>query len=480
MALLTKSKYLAGLQCPRYLWALIHDKGKIPDPDVSAQFKFDEGTKVGELATKLFPEGINVPFEDFKDNLEKSKDLLKEKKPLFEAGFRAGDCFSRADILVPVGNKWDIIEVKSGTSVKEVNVHDMSFQKYCYEAKGLKIRKCFLMHLNKEYVRKGEIDLEKLFVKDNITSEVEELMKDIKGKIDYLLEVINKDKYPEAVIGPQCKDPYECPLTECWDFLPENHVFHLYRGGKKSLQLFEEGIHAIRDIPENFKLNDKQGIQKDCEIKGKVHIHKESINHFLKTLQYPLYYLDFETFSTAVPMYDGLKPYSQVCFQFSLHVVEKEREKPKHYEFLYSGNDDPREEFIFALKKALGDKGSVVVYNQSFEINRLKELGEHFPEHKDWVGNTIGRIVDLLIPFRNFSYYNPVQKGSASIKKVLPALVGKDYSGMGIGDGATASVEFYNMAYNGGKDVQKALLKYCELDTLAEVMIVEKLRELVL
>ncbi len=479
MALLTKSKYLAGLQCPRYLWALIHDEEKIPDPDVSAQFKFDEGTKVGELATKLFPEGINVPFEDFKDNLKKSKELLNEKKPLFEAGFRDGDCFSRADILVPVGDKWDIIEVKSGTSVKEVNVHDMSFQKHCYEAQGLKIRKCFLMHLNKEYVRKGEIDLEKLFVKDDITSEVEELMKDIKKKIDYLLEVINKDKYPEAIIGPQCKDPYECPLTECWDFLPENHVFHLYRGGKKSLQLFEDGIHAIRDIPENFKLNDKQGIQKDCEINEKVHIHKESIKHFLKTLQYPLYYLDFETFSNAVPMFDGLKPYSQVCFQFSLHVVEKEGNKPKHYEFLYSGNDDPREEFILALKKVLGYKGSVVVYNQSFEINRLKELGEQFPEHKDWIENTIGRIVDLLIPFRNFSYYNPSQKGSASIKKVLPALVGKDYSGMEIGDGATASVEFYNMTYNGGKDVREALLKYCELDTLAEVMIVEKLKELV-
>ena len=479
MALLTKSKYLAGLQCPRYLWALIHDKEKIPDPDVSAQFKFDEGTKVGELATKLFPEGIDVPFEDFKDNLEKSKELLKEKKPLFEAGFMVNNCFSRADILVPVGDEWDIIEVKSGTKVKEVNIHDMSFQKYCYESAGLKIRKCFLMHLNNEYVRNGEIDLKKLFAKDDITSEVNDLLKDIKKKIDYLLEVINKDKYPEAVIGPRCKDPYECPLTECWDFLPENHVFHLYRGGKKSLQLFEDGIHAIRDIPEDFKLNDKQGIQKDCELKEKIHIHKESIKHFLNTLQYPLYYLDFETFSTAVPMFDGLKPYSQVCFQFSLHVVEKEGDKPKHYEFLYSGNEDPREEFILALKKVLGDKGSVVVYNQSFEINRLKELGEQFPEHKDWVENTIGRIVDLLIPFRNFSYYNPIQKGSASIKKVLPALVGKDYSGMEIGDGATASVEFYNMVYNGGKDVQKALLKYCELDTLAEVMIVEKLKEII-
>ncbi|MBR9677979.1 MAG: DUF2779 domain-containing protein [Nanoarchaeota archaeon] len=479
MALLTKSKYLVGLQCPRYLWALIYDKEKIPNPDVSVQFKFDEGTKVGELATKLFPDGINVPFEDFNNNLKKSKELLKKKKPLFEAGFRVGNCFSRADILVPVGDKWDIIEVKSGTKVKDINIHDMAFQKYCYESEGLKIRNCFLMHLNNEYIKKGEIDIEKLFVKDNITPEVEESMKNTKEKINYILEVINKDKYPEAVIGPQCKNPYECPLTECWDFLPENHVFHLYRGGKKSLQLFEDGIYAIGDIPKDFKLSDKQGIQKDCEVKGEIHVHKEKIKHFLKTLLYPLYYLDFETFSTAIPMFDGLKPYSPVCFQFSLHVVEKEGDKPKHYEFLYSGNNDPREDFVLALKEVLGDKGSIIVYNQSFEISRLKELGEQFPEHKNWVENTIGRIVDLLIPFRNFSYYNPIQKGSASIKKILPALTGKDYSEMEIGDGATASVKFYNMAYKNGKDVRTALLKYCGLDTLAEIMIVNSLHNLV-
>ena len=126
----------------------------------------------------------------------------------------------------------------------------------------------------------------------------------------------------------------------------------------------------------------------------------------------------------------------------------------------------------------MGDVGSIVVYNQSFEISRLKELGEQFSEHKNWVDNVLTRIVDLLIPFRNFSYYNPKQQGSASIKKVLPALCGESYENMEIGDGGTASVEFYNMAYNNGKNVRGALLKYCELDTIAEVMIIDKLTEI--
>lgn len=475
MKLLTKSKYLIGLQCPRYLWTIFHNPDKIPKATVAEEFKFKEGEKVGELATKLFPEGINVPFNDFKENLDKSKELLKEKQPLFEAGFKFENCFSRADILVPVGDEWDIIEVKSGTKVKDVNIHDVSFQKYVYEGNGLKIRKCFLLHINKEYVRKGELDINKLFVKEDITSEVYVAIEGIKERISKMFKSINSKDAPLISLGKHCKDPYECPVKECKEHLCENHIFCLYRGGKLSYELYDNGIELIKDIPDNIKLNVRQKIQKE----NKIHVNKENIKKFLDNLKYPLYYLDFETFSTAIPMFNGLKPYSQVCFQFSLHVVEKEGDKPKHFEFLYSGSGDPREEFIINLKKVLGSQGSVIVYNQSFEINRLKELAECFPEYGKWVGEVLLRVVDLLVVFRNFDYYNPKQQGSASIKKVLPALCGQSYSGMDIADGGTASVEFFNMAYNKGKDVRESLLKYCCLDTLAEVKIVDKLKEIV-
>ncbi|MBW2972858.1 DUF2779 domain-containing protein [Candidatus Woesearchaeota archaeon] len=482
MKLLTKSKYLIGLQCPKYLWIVFNDSKQIPKAGVPDEFKFKEGEKVGELAKKLFPDGIDLPADDFVKNLEESEKALKERKPLFEAGFKFGNIFSRADVIVPVGDEWDIVEVKSATKVKDINYHDVAFQKYVYESKGLKIRKCFLLHLNSKYIRKGELDLKGLFVKEDITSKVSLHFLGIKGRIDSMFKIISSEKMPEMKVGAHCSDPYKCPVCHCWEELPENHVFCLYRGGKLSCKLFEEGIEAIGDIPEDVKLNDKQGIQRDCALSGKPHIHKESIKHFLNTLKYPLYYLDFETFSTAIPMFDGLKTYSQVPFQFSLHVVEKEGSKPKHYEFLYNGNEDPREDFILALKKVLGDKGSVVVYNQVFEINRLKDLGEHFPKYKKWVDSVLSRIVDLLVPFRNFSYYNPKQEGSASIKKVLPALCSKSYKGMGITDGGTASVKFFNMAYGEceNKDkIRQDLLKYCELDTLAEVWIVEELGKLI-
>lgn len=472
---LTKSKYILGLECSLHLWMTFNHPEKIRKPNLAEEFRMKQGIKVGELARTLFPNGINVSFEDFKENIQKTKESLSKGKPLFEAGFQFENCFSRADILVPAGKEWDIIEVKSGSEVKDINVHDVSFQKYVYENNGLKIRKCFLMHLNKEYFRKGELDVEKLFVKEDISSEVDKI-NDVQKRINEMFKIIASKTPPKAgvLLKKLIKEGnHDCFTEKCVD-LPDNNVFCLYRGGKLSLELFEKGIELIKDIPSDVKLNEKQEIQREC----KIHIDKDKIKDFLKKLKYPIYYLDFETFSTAIPMFDDLKPHSQVPFQFSLHIVKKEGGKPEHHSFLYNGNNDPREEFILALKKVLGSNGSIVVYNQTFEIGRLKELAEHFPLYKDWVENVLKRIIDLLIPFREFSYYNPKQQGSATIKEVLPAITGKSYTGMEIADGGTASVEFFRVTYEecSKEERQKVLqnlLTYCELDTMAEVMVVE-------
>lgn len=477
MRLLTKSKYLIGLECPLFLWRLIHE----PKEEFSAadRFKLEEGNKVGELAKTLFKNGINIPVDDFKENLSESKKLLKENKPLFEAGFKFKDCFSRADILIPEDNGWSIIEVKSGTKVKDINLHDVAFQKYVYEGNGIKIDKCYLMCLNKDYIRKGEININELFLKEDITEKVNEI--NVERNIKEVIKVFSLEEPPKPRLKKFFKDGYhDCFNDGCIE-LPENNVFCLYRGGKLSFELFENGIFKIKNIPKNIKLSDKQKIQKECEIKNRTYIDKEKLKQFLRSLNYPIYYLDFETFSTAIPMFDGLRPYSQVPFQFSLHIAEKG--EVKHYSFLYNGNSDPRKEFILELKKVIGEKGTVLIYNQSFEIGRLKELAEYYPEHKKWIEKVLKRIVDLLIPFREFSYYNPKQQGSASIKEVLPALCGKSYDDIEIGDGGTASVMFYNMAYGNcseeeKKKIRENLLKYCELDTMAEVMIVERLKEL--
>lgn len=302
-----------------------------------------------------------------------------------------------------------------------------------------------------------------------------------------LLKVIDSKENPSIKIGKCCNDPYECPLIDdCWSFLPENSVFDLYRGGKRTIELFESGILAIKDIPEQYELHEHQKIQHKCEKTGKPYINKENIKEFISGLQYPLCFLDFETYSTVIPLYDGLKPYQNIPFQFSLHVIEK-GEKAKHYSFIAEGSEDPRKEFILNLKKMIADKGNIIVYNKSFEQTRLKELAEFLPDYKKFVESVINRMIDLLIPFRNFYYYHPKQKGSCSIKNVLPALIGKSYEGMEIANGGDASLGYLYIthgSYNGSKatleEIKKArenLEKYCELDTEGMIWILEKLEE---
>lgn len=474
-----------GLQCPRYLWNAFNDPSQIPELTEAEKHKMEEGNAIGQLAKELFPDGIDIPEDNFKNNLKKTQELLPKRKPLFEAAITFNMLYSRADILVPIGkNQWDVIEVKSGTRVKNINLHDVSFQKYCYEKAGLKIRKCFLMHTNKEYIKKGKIDPKKLLVKEDVTKQVNELINNVEENIEYMSQIVSSKMPPELSYKRLCSEgSHNCKKDGCLKDLPKDSVFHLYNGGRKSYDLNELGIRSLKKIPSTFKLTGKQQIQKSCALNNKIYVNKETLKHFLKTLNYPLYYLDFETMDFAIPKVDKSRPWQKIPFQFSLHIVNGGGSKSEHFSFLADGSEDPRPKFLYELKNVLGDYGGVVVYNQTFEKMILSQLATDFPEYKEWINSVLGRIVDLVVPFRNFSYYNPSQEGSASIKKVLPALTGKGYEGMDISDGGAASMSFIEISYNEvseakKKKIREDLLKYCGLDTEAMVWIVDELKRL--
>ncbi len=484
--LLSKSQYLMGLQCPKLLWVVFNEKERLPETDAFTQHTFYEGERVGEVAKLLFSGGIDVSADDFNTNLEETQRLISCSKPLFEAGFVADNLSARADILMPTDDGWDIIEVKSSSSVKDVNIDDLAFQKYVYEMAGLKIRKCFLMHVNNQYIKYGEIKPESLFVQNDVTEDVRSSQVGVEERIKYMFSVIEGSE-PEVKIGPGCKEPYTCSLKgECWSFLPESGVDGLCCGGKKTFDLMEKGIYCIKDIPEDYKLTARQKIQKLCEENEGLHFDRENINNWLAGLNYPLYYLDFETFNTAIPIFDGTKPYQQIPFQFSLHVQYEPGGELEHFSFLAGGKKDPRPELLKRMWELIGEDGSIVVYNQSFEIGRLKEMAEAFPDYKDRVESLISRFVDLIVPFRKFWFYKNCQKGSTSIKKVLPAVTGESYDDMEIGDGGTASLEYLRITfgdYYGNlpdeeevKRVRDALEKYCGLDTEGMAWIVDGLR----
>ncbi len=483
--LLSKTKYLNGRQCLRYLWVLFNDSDRVPVPDVNTQYIFDQGHVVGELARQLFPDGIDVPQESFRGNIDQTIRLMEERKPLFEAGILAGDLYSRVDILLPANEEeWNIVEVKSSTSVKDINIQDAAYQRYCCTKMGLNIRKCYVAIINNQYVKKGEIDPEGFFNLHDITEDVLAISDDIPNQVEEMFEVINRETCPEMVIGPHCKDPYDCPLEECWEHLPEGNVFTLYYSGNKSFGLYDRGIVSIKDIPGDYKLSEKQAIQKESLVTRETHLDKEAIKGFLVSLEYPLYYMDFETINPAVPLFDGTRPYQHTPFQFSVHVVRDAHSNPEHYSFLAEGNQDPRPELLEELQKILGDSGSIIVFNKGFEEGILKALGKAFPECEFWVNRVFNRVVDLLTPFRNFDYYHPSQKGSASLKAVLPAVTSRGYEELDIADGKLASIQFEKVTYGEVSDeernkVRSDLEKYCALDTEGMIWIVGTLEELI-
>jgi hypothetical protein len=186
--LLTKSKYISGLQCPKILWTEINEPESIPEVDTVTQYMFDQGHLVGEYAKQLFPDGIDIPQDDFMKSINKTKELFQERKPLYEAGILVGKIYARADILNPVNeDEWEIIEVKSSTSVKDVHIDDVSFQKHCYEKAGLKIRNCKLAYVNTQYVKNGEIDPKEFFILEDISTQVEEASEGIEERVQNLL-----------------------------------------------------------------------------------------------------------------------------------------------------------------------------------------------------------------------------------------------------------------------------------------------------
>jgi len=341
------------------------------------------------------------------------------------------------------------------------------------------------MHINNQYIKDGEIEPEELFVQADINDKVLEYSEGIEERISDMQEIINSEE-PGCKIGVHCSDPYDCSLMdECWKNVPEGSVFEFYRMFKKKcFELHDRGVVCLNEVPENIKLNDKQKIQRRLAFDGGKHIDKQEIKNFLGNLKYPIYYLDFETINPAIPKFDGMKPYQRIPFQFSLHIQREEGGECEHISFLAEGMSDPRPKFMQALKDSLGDAGSILVYNQGFEKGVMNEGCDALSEFMSWYeDNIFHRIKDLWDVFKDFAYYDPEQKGSTSIKYVLPVLTDLKYDDLDIGNGMLASLEYERVTYDDVEDserlkVREALEKYCELDTWAEVEIVKSLREI--
>ena len=458
-----------------------------PEIPAAQQHLFDTGHEVGELAKRYFNSGVEIEAEYYEldKTIKFTEDAIRQGEDvIFEATALSPDgAFSRIDILYKVNGSdaWDLIEVKASTGVRDYHLDDITFQRYAFTNAGYKIRKSVLMHLNNQYVRSAELEINKLFTLEDCTNIVQENINDIDGNLKNLLGVVNSDLEPSIDIGDHCNCPFECDyIHHCWQHVPEYSIYNIFSGRKRD-ELLVNDIIEIADIPDGFETTDRQYIDIRSFKQNQVHVDKDAIKEFLDTLIYPLYFLDYETIFPAVPLFNNTRPYQQIPFQYYLHIQEKKDGDLRHVEFLYTDDTDPRPDFIKSLVDNCGDKGSVIVYNQSFEAGINNQLAAYFPEYSDRIDNITGRMTDLLVPFRSRWLYHPEMRGSASLKAVLPAFVPElSYEDLTIGDGGTASITYLScitgiVSEKERSQIFQDLKDYCYQDTLAEVMLLKVL-----
>ena len=485
---LSKSKYTNACICKKMLWLETYKpevKGEIDSSNA-----MDNGNVVHEVARDLLGAHVTIPFNT---NLAKmledtERELKKDKVIVCEASFTDKNNFCSVDILEKNNTEYNLYEVKGSTKEKDIFLKDISYQYYVLTKLGLKVNKCFLVHINNKYYKKGKLDLNKLFIKIDVTDKIKNLQEEVEFNIKEIDLYMKNKNEPNDSIGLYCFKPYECPYFKyCIKDLPCPNVFDIGGGMRLSqkLELYKMGKVAFKDLlDENINLKYKQQIEFEIFDKED-YINKDKIKEFLDTLSYPLYFLDFETFQLPIPKYDNTNAYMQIPFQYSLHYIEKEGGKLYHKEFLGRG-DDPRRELAERLVKDIPKNVCVLAYNMGFEKGRIKELANIFPDLKEHLMNIHDNIKDLAIPFMNRDYYNKNMNGYYTIKKVLPALYPNepslDYHNLELVHNGGEAMSYYDtLSYKTKEEqdyIRERLLKYCCLDTYAMVKIYEKLKKI--
>jgi hypothetical protein len=484
---ISKSKFVAGCQCLKRLYWQVHEPEPCGVPDAVAVAIMEQGREVGKLARQLFAGGVEVPFCDPEQAICLTRELIAnpEIPAIFEAVFENGGVFVRVNILHRRRDgRWRLIEVKSTADLKEEHLDDVAIQHRVVSRSGVDLASSCLAHVNRNYVYQGgSIDVRRFFKIRNLTRKVEGLQPKLTFLLRSELRVLVMPMAPQIPPGSHCTSPVTCEFFDrCNPPLPDDHIGYLPRLHASAVeQLQEIGIESIHDIPDDFELTELQRRAAVSVQSGKPWFSPD-LGKELSRLKYPLYFMDFETVSPAIPRLPCMRPYDQLPFQWSVHVLHQPGAEPEHHEFLATDTTDPRREFITSLCSALGKSGSIVVYS-AFESQRLSELAAWLPEFAGRIKKIQRRLWDLLPVMRNHVYH-PKFAGSYSIKNVLPALVpGMTYEGMEVADGTDAGLAWESLLRGGLDQVEldktrKALLEYCGLDTLAMVRLLERLRPL--
>ena len=475
MALLTKSRYIKAFQCKK-LFCLSLNQPEVLDTDDMMQYRFDEGHLVGIQARLLFPDGLLIEHSlPFQDKISKTKACIENGQTVFEGAFYWNQCFCLVDALTYRDGAWDLVEVKSSTSVKPIHLHDVGFQTFLLSQLGIDVRSVFVCHIDTSYVRLGDLDVFSLFKMQDVTADVKACLSVVRRNVhDYLLLL----KKPTAImpIGEHCFSPYACQgISHCWKDIPEGSIFELTELSiQEKLATYFKGDFMLSDVtPDSFS-RVRQKCQIACVQEGLDFIDTHRLSQFMAEFSFPISFLDFECFQMAIPPYDGTLPYEQIPFQFSLHI--NDQASLTHDSFIAPYGTDPREIFLGALIDKLPDFGSVVVFNRQYESMILSKLKHLFPESASFIDDVLDRMIDLEDPFKkNYVYFRDML-GKTSIKNILPALCPTmSYDQLAISSGRSINHMYHRLANDEDDDAIAHLYEYGRLDTYAMHLILEQL-----
>ncbi|MCK9344768.1 MAG: DUF2779 domain-containing protein [Candidatus Pacebacteria bacterium] len=488
--IISKTIFLDYLFCPKNTWLKLNKPELLDQFEISAfeQNLMEQGNEVEAYARNLFPGGVEV-VETGERAVEATTRFMTAKAPaIFQATFIVDGFIARNDALVwdAENNCWDLYEIKGTNSLKEGgndhnHIDDLTFQASVLKRAGITVGRYFLVHLNKDYVRMGTINVESLFLVEEQTATVIMGLPLVEEQMKTAKEYLTNKKEP--VGGCECI--YNGRSKHCTTFkysnpeVPDYSIHDISRIGtsKKKLEaLVESRIYDLADIPEDMEFSDVQMNQIISYRKQKSMIDIDGVNGELEGLQFPLYFFDYETYAPAIPVFDGYRPYQRIPFQFSLHILrspDEDGEKMEHIEYLHEELSDPSPHVAALLEKHIGTTGSVITWNKSFEAGVNKELALRLPEHKATIDRVNGLLYDLMDVFKKQHYVHPEFKGSTSIKKVLPALVPElSYKDLGMKEVGQASNSWWAMLSPSthpdvSAQISKDLKIYCGLDTYA-------------
>lgn len=496
ITILTKTDYILWRECKKNVWYKIH-KPEIYQAQELSEFEkqiIETGNDVENIARKLFPGGILIEGRGVEAQKETQELINKKNSVIFQSIFVKDNFLAAVDILqLNDDGTHNIYEVKSTTDIdKKTHFHDLAFQVNLLEMCGLKIKESNLLHLNSEYVRKSELDINKFFKIEDVTEIVEDIKESVIQEMETALKYISQEVEPMGY----CDCVYKGRSNHCSTFaysnpkVPAYGVHDISRIGanKAKLQeLIDVGIFEMKDVPEDVlnKLSDPQKNQIIAFVQDKILQDRVSIKKELDIFAFPLSFLDYETFPSAIPRFDGFSPYQQIPFQYSLYVLENPGAELKHFEFIFTEKSDPSLEFAKSLQQNIGEKGTIIVWNKKFECKINDEIAGRLPDYKPFIDALNARVYDLMDIFGKQFYVHKDFKGKISIKNVLPVLVPElSYKNLEIQEGGTASQK-WNEIYEGmvteeeKQEIINNLKEYCKLDTYAMYAIWKHLHELV-